>query len=118
MGGACGAVARYLLSGWVARATATSSFPYGTLTVNLLGSVLLGLIMGATASGALLVPPRLRIAVAVGGLGAFTTFSTFSYETVAALRAGDLRSALLNVAVSVVAGLAACWLGLTLGERL
>jgi len=116
-GGALGAVARYSVSGWVARATRESPFPYGTLTVNLVGSVLLGLLMGATASGSFLLPPRLRQALAVGALGAFTTFSTFSYETVEALRAGDLRLALVNVSVSVALCIAGCWVGLELGQR-
>jgi len=117
-GGAVGAVLRYLLSGWVARLTDASPFPYGTLAVNVVGSFVLGLLMGATTSGAMLLSPRLRIALAVGLLGALTTFSTFSYETLEALRTGDLRTAVLNVVVSVAATLTACWLGLGLGERL
>jgi len=117
-GGAFGAVARYSLSGWVARATRESPFPYGTLAVNLAGSVALGLLMGAAASGSFLISPRLRQGLAVGFLGAFTTFSTFSYETVEALRAGDLRLALANVGLSVVLCLGGCWLGLALGDRM
>lgn len=116
-GGALGAVARYSVSGWVARATRESPFPFGTLTANIVGSVLIGLLMGATASGSFLMPPRLRQALAVGVLGAFTTFSTFSYETVEALRSGDLRLALLNVTVSVAVCIAGCWAGLELGQR-
>jgi CrcB protein len=118
VGGALGAAARYAVSGWAARLSAHSTFPYGTLTVNVAGSFLLGLLMGAAASGPLLVSPRLRAFLALGFLGAFTTFSTFSYETMAALRVADLRTALANVAVSVAAGLAACWLGLALADRL
>jgi len=117
-GGALGALARYGLSGWVARVTRTSSFPYGTLTVNLVGSFALGLLMGLTTSGALTIAPRLRIAMAIGLLGAFTTFSTFAYETLEALRVGDHRTAVVNVVVSVAGALAACWLGLSLAERL
>jgi CrcB protein len=118
LGGALGAVARYGVSGWIARATRTSPFPYGTLTVNLLGSLALGLLMGLATGGVLNLAPRLRIALAIGFLGAFTTFSTFSYETLESLRVGDLRIALLNVLISVVGALAACWLGLGIAERL
>ena len=118
LGGAVGAVARYGISGFIARVTRTSPFPYGTLTVNLVGSLALGLLMGLATGGVLTISPRLRIALAIGFLGAFTTFSTFSYETLEALRVGDLRVALLNVVVSVVGTLVACWLGLSLAERL
>ena len=118
VGGAIGAVGRYLLSGWVSRATQHSPFPYGTLSVNVLGALLLGLLLGATTSGSLLLAPRYRTMLGVGLLGAFTTFSTFAYETLESVRMGDLRTALLNVGVSLTVGLAACWLGVSLGERL
>ncbi len=117
-GGAAGAVLRYGVSGWVSRLTQASSFPFGTLAVNLLGAFVLGAVLGSTATGRFLLSPGLRTLVTVGVLGAFTTFSTFTYETVEALRVGDLRVALLNVAVSLAAGLLACWLGLVAGERL
>ncbi len=115
--GALGALARYGVSGWVARATRSSAFPYGTLSVNIVGSFALGLLMGLATGGALGLSPRVRVGLAIGFLGAFTTFSTFSYETLEALRVGQLRFAFLNVAVSVVGALAACWLGLSLAER-
>lgn len=117
-GGAIGAVGRYWLSGWVSRITAEHPFPFGTLMVNIAGAVLLGLLMGATTSGRLLVNPTLRTLLTIGCLGAFTTFSTFAYETLEALRAGDVRIALANVTLSVILGLACAWLGLTLGERI
>ncbi len=117
LGGAFGAVSRYLISGWVARLTHESPFPYGTLAVNLTGSFLLGLMMGLGGEGRLLLPPAVRVVLGVGFLGAFTTFSTFSYETVEALRIGDLRVAIGNTLLSVVTALAACWLGLELGTR-
>ncbi len=117
LGGAFGAVSRYLVSGWVARLTHESAFPYGTLAVNVTGSFLLGLMMGLGGEGRLLLPPAVRVVVGIGFLGAFTTFSTFSYETVEALRIGDFRVALGNTVVSVIIALAACWLGLELGTR-
>ncbi len=117
LGGAFGAVSRYLISGWVARLTHESAFPYGTLAVNITGSFLLGLMMGLGGEGRLLLPPAVRVVVGIGFLGAFTTFSTFSFETVEALRIGDFRVAIGNTVISVVTALAACWLGLELGTR-
>jgi len=116
VGGAAGAVARYALSGWVAHLAREGPFPYGTLAVNALGSLALGFVMGATTAGRLALGPDARAALTVGVLGAFTTFSTFSYETVQAARLGDLRVAAVNVAASLALGLAACWLGLRLGR--
>mgnify|MGYP003563545170 CR=1 FL=1 len=118
VGGAAGAVARYLISGWVSRAFPASFFPWGTLTVNVTGSLLLGLLLGATISGRLGLSTEGRLLLAVGGLGAFTTFSTFAFETLEAGRAGDLRTALMNVSISLIVGLLACWIGLSAGERL
>ncbi len=117
LGGAFGAVSRYLISGWVARLTHESPFPYGTLAVNVTGSFLLGLMMGLGGEGRLMLPPAVRVVVGIGFLGAFTTFSTFSYETVEALRIGDLRVAAGNVVISFATALAACWAGLELGAR-
>jgi CrcB protein len=117
-GGAAGAVIRYLLSGWVARWTQQSPFPWGTLTVNVAGSFLLGLLLGLGAEGRLLVPPVWRMALGVGFLGALTTFSTFSFETVEAFRVGAVRVAVGNVGLSLAVALAACWLGLTVGGRM
>lgn len=117
VGGAFGAVSRYLISGWVARFTQESAFPWGTLMVNFTGSFLLGLMMGLGGAGRLLLPPTVRLVLGVGLLGAFTTFSTFSFETIEALRIGDYRVAIGNVVISVVTALAACWLGLELGAR-
>lgn len=116
-GGALGTAARYLISGWVAR-LAQSSFPFGILLINVSGALVLGGVMGATASGRFLLSPTTRSFLTIGILGGYTTFSTFSYETVEALRAGDLRVAVGNLAATLGLGLAACWLGLKLGERL
>ena len=116
LGGAVGAVARYALSGWVSAVTRSSPFPYGTLSVNVAGAALLGLVMGATTAGRLMISPSWRAFLTIGLLGAFTTFSTFGYETVQAARLGDFRVAFANLAVSLVLGLGACWIGLKLGR--
>lgn len=118
VGGALGAVARYWISGWVSRIAAPSLFPWGTLVVNVSGSFVLGLFIGATAFGRLALSPNLRVFVAIGLLGAFTTFSTFAYENLEALRVGDARAALLNIGASLVVALAVCWIGLELGQRM
>ena len=106
--GALGAVARYGLSGWVqARA---AFFPWGTLVVNVLGSFLLGFAFRYLEATTL--PAEWRQAVTVGLLGAFTTFSTFSYEAVALIQDGDWSGAGAYVLGSVVLGLAAVVVGL------
>ena len=118
VGGALGAVGRYWISGWISRLTAQHPFPFGTLSVNMVGAFVLGLVMGATMSGRFLINPTMRIFLTIGCLGGLTTFSTFTYETLEGLRAGDFRIALVNVGVSVIVGLCAAWLGLSLGERI
>ena len=117
-GGALGAVARYLASGWVARLAPGSRFPWGTLVVNVSGAFVLGVVMAATTSGRLSMSPAARTFVTIGVLGAFTTFSTFSYETLEAIRLRDWGLGLANVMASLVVGLAACWVGLMVGDRL
>lgn len=114
VGGAVGTGARYLVSGWAAQVLGTG-FPYGTLVVNLAGSfTLAGLMHVGVATD--LVPPTLRIALATGVLGGFTTYSTFSYETFRYLQEGAIWMASLNVAVTVVACLVGCVLGFALAR--
>lgn len=117
LGGALGAVARYWLSGWISRWTSASPFPWGTLGVNVLGSFALGLLIALGAEGRLLLSPHTRTLWGLGFLGAFTTFSTFSFETMEAFRLGDPKIAVANIGLSLILGLAACFLGLTLGGR-
>lgn len=116
LGGAMGTGLRYLVSGWVAK-LAGGSFPYGTLSVNLLGSFVLGGLVHVGLSTDTL-SPTLRVAAATGLLGGFTTYSTFSYETMRLLQEGAWGLASFNVAVTVVACLAACYLGLLLARSL
>lgn len=118
LGGALGASARYLLWGLVTRLTSASAFPWGTLAVNVVGSFLFGLLLSGGTDGRWPVPPDVRLFVGVGFLGSLTTFSTFSFETFDALRAGDPRIALANIALNVAVTLAVCWLGVELGNRI
>ena len=110
--GGMGCVARYMVSGWVYN-LAGRTLPYGTLAVNVVGSLLLGLIMEGSLRSTLL-SPELRFGITVGFLGGFTTFSTFSYETVRLLEEGSMVAAganiLLNVTVCVVAALIGIYL--------
>ncbi len=109
VGGAAGALARYWLSGWVNAAFA-GFFPLGTLVVNVLGSLLLG--FGMQVMEAFPVSAELRTMLTIGFLGAFTTFSTFSYETVTLLRDGDWTRATLYTGLSVVLGVTALLIGI------
>lgn len=115
LGGACGSVARYLLSGAAQKLTATS-FPLGTLVVNVLGCFLIGL-LGAAFSGPILIREEYRTAVLVGVLGGLTTFSTYGWETTAMLQEGAFRRAGINVLVSNGVCLCAVWFGYRLARR-
>ena len=116
LGGFLGAIARYALGGWAAEKWG-AGFPYGTLLINVSGSFVLGLFLAVTASR-LPIDPRWRLFFAVGFLGAYTTFSTFTYETVQLLLANDWRPALAYVGVSNVLGVGAALLGIGLGRIL
>ncbi|GMV42019.1 MAG: putative fluoride ion transporter CrcB 2 [Myxococcales bacterium] len=115
-GGAVGSGMRWVVAGWVQRA-AGATFPWGTLSVNLIGSFLLGLVMhvGLTTD---VLPPTARLALSTGVMGGFTTYSTFSYETLELVRTGALALAAANVALTVVACLLSSVLGLVAGRAL
>lgn len=117
LGGACGAVLRFLVSTgvyhWLGR-----GFPYGTLVVNIIGSFLLGLLTEALVLNRMTFALDYRAAILVGFIGAFTTFSTFSLETVYLLQQGNFSKAALNIIISVLACLLAIWLGLLCGKVL
>lgn len=115
IGGGLGAVARYGLGGAVHR-LAGSRFPYGTLTVNILGCLLIGFVMSFSANR-LSVTPTIRLFLTIGLLGGFTTFSSFSYETIELLRDGQNLYALINVFSTVLVCLAATWLGSIIGKQ-
>lgn len=108
-GGALGAVARYGLSGWV-QGRAGGFFPWGTLVVNVLGSFLLGFLFRYLEATTL--PAEWRQAATIGLLGAFTTFSTFSLETVALVQDGDWARASAYLVASVLLGLVAVVAGI------
>jgi CrcB protein len=111
LGGALGALARYGISGWVYDRIG-ENFPWGTLVVNLVGCLALGLVVRWLQVSA--VAPEVRPFLTIGVLGAFTTFSTFSYETVALLQEGQWLRAGLYMGGSVVLGLIAMVAGMAL----
>ena len=111
--GGLGALGRYGLSGLAQRIG--DSFPWGTLTVNVFGSLLIGFVMKVGLSTDI-IPQEARVAATVGFLGAFTTFSTFSFETVRYLEDGVWSTGLLNIFFNVVLCIAAALLGLFLAR--
>jgi CrcB protein len=116
IGGAVGAVLRFTLSTSVHRVMG-KDFPYGTLTVNVLGSLLMGFFFIMLVERQI-SSIELRSGILFGVLGAFTTFSSFSFETLALLESGDWGKALINVFVSISCCLLATWIGLGIGRQL
>jgi CrcB protein len=114
--GALGTGARYLLGGWILR-LAGPAFPWGTLTVNVLGSFLISAILH-TALAVEGFNPTLRLALTTGLMGGFTTYSTFNYETLRYFEEGAAGLGLLNLGGTAVACLVAGWLGLLTGRWL
>ena len=111
LGSAVGGTLRYLLTAWTLRIFG-GGFPYGTLAINLVGSLLIGLFLGLGN-----LSPTIRVGLTVGLLGGFTTFSAFSFETLRLLQDGSWGAALLYVAASVLGGVGACFLGWTLARN-
>ncbi len=115
IGGALGAVSRYLVSNGV-HSLLGRGFPYGTLSVNVLGSLLMGFFY-------ILLLERIDLGVhwrpllLIGFFGAFTTFSTFSIETLNLVENGELFRAILNILLSLSVSLMACWAGVILGRQ-
>lgn len=113
LGGFLGANARYLLGGWVA-ARWGAAFPWGTFAANITGSFILGFFL-TFAEDRPWVAPSARLLFAVGFVGAYTTFSTFTYESFRLLQDGQLALAAFNIFGSLMAGLVAVFAGAALG---
>ena len=116
LGGGIGASARYLMSGWAYRVMG-SAFPYGTFIENVLGCFLIGILMTGFEER-FLVMPSLRIFLTIGILGGFTTFSTFSFETIAMMKDTEYFYAFINIGVTMFTCLGATYIGTVIGKML
>lgn len=116
VGGFFGAIARYVVDGWVSNAT-RATFPWGTFVINASGSFILGVLFAAAIERAVL-PADIRAPAMIGFVGAYTTFSTWMLESWRLIEDGAYAAAIGNLAGSVVIGLVAVFVGLVLGRLL
>ena len=114
VGGAFGAVSRYLVQGWVQDLTG-GRFPWGTFAVNISGSFALGLVFALAMDRAVLAP-EVRVPLMVGFIGSYTTFSTLMLESWVLVEEGDLARMLFNLMGSVAVGMVAVVAGLVVGR--
>lgn len=110
LGGFVGASLRYLTGSMVHRIFGQASFPFGTFVVNFCGSLIIGFVITLAGSGGVLSSTAQAFLI-TGMLGAFTTFSTFSYETLQLFQNGETSPAVMNMMAHLVFGLSAVWLG-------
>lgn len=115
IGGAIGAAGRYLIGGWV-QTFAGTGFPLGTFFVNVTGSLIIGIILGLSERGAL--SSQARLLLAVGMMGGYTTFSSFSYDNLGLLQSGEAARFVLNIAGQLAIGLFAAYAGLVVARVL
>ena len=118
LGGAIGSMARHGLNGLIHQRMLASTFPFGIFLVNVAGSFIIGTLSGVIVSGRWHVTLETRTFLIVGVLGGFTTFSSFSLDTLALFRDGHIGQAIANVAGQVGLSLLAVWAGFKLGGRL
>jgi CrcB protein len=117
LGGFCGAIARYLVDGWLSGSTKAGAFPIGTFVVNVTGALVLGFLFALSAEKAA-IDPRIRGPLMIGFLGSYTTFSTLTLESWRLAEDGSWAMALLNLGASGILGIAAVFVGLTLGRAI
>jgi CrcB protein len=116
IGGFIGAIARFVLGSYIGNRFGTR-FPYGTFVINMSGSFLLGMVM-AVLTQKTDASPNWRYLVPIGFIGAYTTFSTFEYETLRTVQDGQMLMAFANVALSIIVGFGAVWAGILVGRTL
>lgn len=115
VGGFLGAIARYMVGTYIGTRYGVR-FPYGTFVINMSGCFLIGFILALLARST--ASQYWRYLIPIGFIGAYTTFSTFEYETLRAVQDGQITTGLLNVALSVIVGYAAVWAGAAIGRVL
>ena len=115
VGGLIGASSRYAVGRWVNDMAGNPAFPYGTLAVNVVGCLLIGVLAGLAATRNI-IGVDTRAFLIVGVLGGFTTYSAFGLETVELIRRGEFFIGLSNVALQITLGLAAVWAGLKIAD--
>lgn len=115
LAGALGALARWGIGAWFGHRY--PSFPWGTMVINISGSFILGVLFAVLVERGI-GSATTRVALMVGLLGAYTTFSTFSLETFRLLEEGAMGSAIANIGLSVVLGLLAVWVGIAAGRAI
>ena len=115
VGGLIGASSRYAVGRWVNDMAGNPAFPYGTLAVNVIGCLLIGVLAGLAATRTILGVDT-RAFLIVGVLGGFTTYSAFGLETVELIRRGEFFVGLSNVVLQITLGLAAVWVGLKIAD--
>ncbi len=112
IGGALGSISRYLLGTWIQSLSRSLDFPFGTLTVNLIGCFVIGFLSQLAESRGVFTSES-RAFVFIGILGGFTTFSSFGNDTINLFRDGESFNALMNIGANVIIGLLLVWLGRT-----
>ncbi len=115
VGGLIGASSRYAVGRWVNDMAGNPAFPYGTLAVNVIGCLLIGVLAGLVATRNI-IGVDTRAFLIVGVLGGFTTYSAFGLETVDLIRRGEFFVGLSNVVLQITLGLAAVWVGLKIAD--
>ena len=117
VGGVLGTLSRWYLQGWVQTRSGLSTFPLGTLAINLLGSLVVGFVI-RLATGSTVISPELRAGLTIGFCGAFTTMSTFSFESVRLLGDGEYGLAALYMGGTIAGCLGAVVAGMAVAEKL
>ncbi len=117
IGGFAGSVCRYLISDLSHKLFNNPFFPYGTLTVNVVGCLSIGLLVGLSETRQMFTP-EIRALLLIGFLGGFTTFSTLGYEIFSVARDGQFLSAAANLILHLILGLGAVWLGFSISKFL
>ena len=117
LGGALGAISRWLLGGWIDQMTERTAFPWGIFAVNILGCCVFGFLFAVGENRAWMTE-HAKLLIFTGFLGSLTTFSTFGWNSMQLIKDGQITVALLNILLSVGVGVAGVWMGFSLGKTI